>query len=182
MTADATPAPTPSTQTDLRPHFELYVERPPDQVLACLERRFHEVPWEGDMRGSHVQVMVPTAERHMWSPWLTFDVREEAGGTRLEGRFSPHPAAWTLYMALYAMLGFTGLGLLFFGVSQWLADQTPTALWGLPVLAIMAGLLYGVPFIGQGLTAQQMCAMRLFVSGCVRGEAQGAAADPSCSE
>jgi hypothetical protein len=44
------------------------------------------------------------------------------------------------------------------------------------VLVVLAALLYGVPFIGQGLTAQQMCAMRSFVSGCVRGEAEGSSA------
>lgn len=162
MSEDARTEP-PTLETDLRPHFELDLPCAPEIALANLERRFEEAPWEGDLRGTHVQVMVPEAERHLWSPWLTFEVTCSEAGCRLEGRFAPHPGAWTLYMAGYAVFVFTALGLGAFGFSQWVAGQAPTALWGIPACIVGTGLLYGLAFIGQGLTAKQMCAMRAFV-------------------
>lgn len=145
----------------------MVLQCPPEAVLAVLERHFAEVPWEGEVRGPHVQISVPQRERHLWSPWLTFDVACDEVGCRLEGRFAPHPGAWTLYLAGYAMLGFIALGLLCFGMSQWVAGQAPTALWGVPVAIVAIGLLYGLAFIGQGLTGRQMYAMRAFVESAV---------------
>lgn len=166
MVCGVTPT-TPPTETDLRPHFDMVLDCPPERVLTSLDEHFSEVPWEGDMRGGHVQISVPKTDRHLWSPWLTFEVRCDGDKCRLEGRFAPHPGAWTLYIAGYAILGFVALGLSFFGFSQWVADQPPTALWGVPVVLVMVGLLYGLAFIGQGLTGRQMYAMRTFVESAV---------------
>lgn len=161
-------ASSPGIETDLRPHFDVDLPCPPETALEVLGRRFEESPWEGDMRGNHVQVMVPKSERHLWSPWLTFEVQCSDSGCRLEGRFAPHPGAWTLYLAGYAIFGFSAIGLAGFGYAQWVAEQPPTALWGLPVCLIGVGLLYGLAFIGQGLTSKQMCAMRAFVKEAVQ--------------
>lgn len=164
---EAAAPPVPASRAELRPHFDLWVALPPDEALARLGTAFNEpaVTWEGDMRGSHVQLMVPEGQRNLWSPWLTFEVNAEDHGTLFTGRFAPHPSVWTMYMAMYAIIGFSALGLAFFGLSQWIAGQAPTALWALPVGAVLAALLYGLAFVGQGLTAQQMCGMRSFVAG-----------------
>lgn len=169
----------PTVETDLRPHFDLDLPCPPEAALEVLGKNFEQSPWEGDLRGNHVQVMVPESERHLWSPWLTFEVQCSEQGCRLEGRFAPHPGAWTLYLAGYALFGFTALGLAFFGFSQWVAEQPPTALWGIPVCLVGIGLLYGLAFIGQGMTSRQMCAMRAFVNQAVQEAASSTDDDPS---
>lgn len=168
----------PHVETDLRPHFDLDLPCPAEDALAVLAKNFETAPWEGDLRGNHVQVMVPAKERHLWSPWLTFEVQCSDEGCRLEGRFAPHPGAWTLYLAGYALFGFTAIGLAFFGLSQWIAEQPPTALWGIPACFVGMGLLYGLAFIGQGLTSKQMCAMRSFVKEAVKEAATGRASTP----
>jgi hypothetical protein len=152
---------------ELRPHFDLVVELPLEDVMVCLSDRFEEAgdTWVGHITGTHAQLVVPRKERHLWSPWLSFSVEEYESGTLLKGRFAPHPSVWTMYMAFYAMLLFSMLGLGFFGLSQWLAGEAPTMLWSLPIGAVIFLGLYGSAFVGQGLTARQMCAMRDFVQG-----------------
>lgn len=159
--------PVPHTETDLRPHFDVQVPQDLETTLAQLADAFEEGPFDGKVLGGHAQLMIPAERRHMWSPWLTFEIRAEDDGTRLEGRFAPHPTIWTLYLALYAMLGFSALGLTFFGLSQSIAEQSPTALWGVPVCLGLAAALFGLGFVGKGLTGQQMAAMRRFVQGAV---------------
>lgn len=160
----------PPNETDLRPQFEAELKCAPELCLATLNERFQVSDWEGSIQGNHVQISVPKADRHLWSPWLNLEVQGTDEGCRLEGRFAPHPGAWTLYLAGFAIFIFSGLGLLMFGMSQWVADQTPTALWGVPVTIVATGLLYGLAFIGQGITSRQMGAMRNFVQEALKVE------------
>ena len=150
---------------ELRPHFDLVVSLPTEAVLTTLAERFRDAngTWVGHITGQHAQLVVPRKDRHLWSPWLSFSVEEDEKGSLLSGRFAPHPSVWTMYMAFYAMLLFSMLGLGFFGLSQWLAGEAPTMLWSLPIGAVIGAVLYGSAFIGQGLTARQMCAMRSFI-------------------
>lgn len=136
--------------------------------MVRLSERFEEArgTWTGHITGTHAQLVVPRRERHMWSPWLSFSVEERDAATVLTGRFAPHPSVWTMYLAFYAMLLFSMLGLGFFGLSQWIAGEAPTMLWSLPIGLVIGVVLYASAFIGQGLTARQMCAMRSFIEDC----------------
>lgn len=152
---------------ELRPHFDLYVGLPPDDVMIRLRARFEagKRDWVGHSTGHHGQLVVPRAQRHLWSPWLTFDATEQEGGTLLSGRFAPHPSIWTMYMAMYGIVVFTMFGLGCFGLSQWMADEAPTMLWSLPIGLVLLAVLYASAFVGQGLTAEQMAGMRAFIEG-----------------
>ena len=166
---------------ELRPHFDLVVRRPPDDVMAHLSARMTETSndWDGRVTGRHGQLTVPSTRRHLWSPWLTFEASEHEGGTLLSGRFAPHPSIWTGYMAMYGIIVFTMFGLGCFGLSQWMADEAPTMLWSLPIGTILLALLYGSAFIGQGLTLEQMQGMRGYLKGCFDDdEAEWLAARP----
>ena len=153
---------------ELRPHFDLLVPLPTDQVMVRLTERFEGArpDWVGHLTGTHGQLVVPRTSRHLWSPWLTFDARAEDDGTLITGRFAPHPSVWTMYMALYGIVIFSMFGLGCFGLSQWLAEEPPTMLWSLPIGMILLAVLYGSAFVGQGLTAEQMRGMRSFMEGC----------------
>jgi len=153
---------------ELRPHFDLVVQLPVEEVMVRLAERFEDArgTWVGHIAGTHAQLVVPRSERHLWSPWLSFSVQEREDGTLLTGRFAPHPSVWTMYMAFYAMLLFSMLGLGFFGLSQWIAGEAPTMLWSLPIGLVVGLGLYGSAFVGQGLTARQMGSMRSFVEDC----------------
>ena len=154
-----------SRRPELRPHFDLYVGLPTSDVMVRLRTRFEagKRDWVGHIAGTHGQLVVPRAQRHMWSPWLTFNASEHDGGTLLNGRFEPHPSIWTMYMALYGMVIFSMFGLGCFGLSQWMAEEAPTMLWSLPIGTIILVALYASAFVGQGLTAEQMQGMRSFM-------------------
>lgn len=151
----------------LRPHFDLLVTAPKDEVSSRLAHRFAEGGdrWAGHIVGDHVQLVIRRKQRHIWSPWLTLALAEEEAGTTLRGHFAPHPSGWTLYLALYGMvlIGMTGLG--FFGLSQWMAGLPATALWSLPGGAVILLGLYASAFVGQRLSGEDMEAMRGFVLG-----------------
>ncbi len=152
---------------EIRPHFDLLVSRPPDEVMTHLSARLgDDSPWVGNVRGRHVQLIVPPKQRHLWSPWLTFEAQDHDDGTLLSGQFAPHPSVWTGYVALAGSVIFTMLGLGFFGLSQMLAGEAPTMLWSLPIGGVVLVILYLLSLAGQGLTAQQMQGMRSFVKAC----------------
>lgn len=153
----------------LRPHFDLLVPLDPSAVMARLAERFEQERgrrFSGHVTGLHGQLVVRRKERHVWSPWLSFEAKESGPETLVTGRFAPHPGFWTGYMAAFGSLAFTATGLGFFGLSQWLAGLPPTMLWSLPVCGVLALLLYLSGFLGQSLTREQMNDMRQFMEGC----------------
>lgn len=150
----------------LRPHFDVEVSAPPEAVLARLKEHFQtgQARFSGHIVDRHVQLVLRSHARNPWTPWLTFEVLDRhEGGSTLTGRFAPHPSGWTLYLALYGMVGITGLGLGFFGVSQWLAGLPADMLWAFPISLLVMGLLYVSAFVGQTFTGPDMEAMRSFV-------------------
>lgn len=149
----------------LRPHFDLEIDAPLPRVVERLEARFADGGdrFAGHVVDKHVQLVIRRRQRNIWTPWLTFEMSEEDGATRLFGRFAPHPSGWTLYLAGYGMVIITMLGLGFFGLSQWMAGLPATALWSLPVGAVLLALLYASAFVGQTWSAGQMDEMRRFV-------------------
>jgi hypothetical protein len=149
----------------LRPTFEIASELSVGQVKARLRENL------GGVRGSivatfiddTVELVPDPAIVHYWSPQLRLDLTEANGATHIRARFSPHPHVWTLYMAIHAVGAFGTIGAAMFGLSQYLAGQSPWALWALPISPVLAALVWAFAFVGQGLGAEQMYALRRFV-------------------
>lgn len=121
---------------------------------------------------------------HLWSPQLRLELSEVDGQTDIRARFSPHPHVWTLYLAIHVIGAFGTLGAGIFGLSQHLVGQSPWALWALPAAPVLAALVWALAFVGQGLAAEQMYALRRFVEEAVATSARNeqtwrAALDPS---
>jgi hypothetical protein len=88
------------------------------------------------------------------------ELKAEGEGTRLCCKFGPDPYLWATYV-----LGSMGLAVLTclalaFGVSQLIMHTTPTGLYAAPAGAVLAGLVYGASYVGQGLGSEQMYLMR----------------------
>jgi hypothetical protein len=79
------------------------------------------------------------------------------------GRFGPDPHVWTLYVALYAVAVFGAFVCLAFGISQWVAGGSPWVLYLSPLSVVLAGLVYGAAYVGQGLGSDQMYRVRVFL-------------------
>jgi hypothetical protein len=149
----------------LRPTFEISVELSAREVVDRVKERL------GSVRGSivatfiagNVEVVPDPSLVHFWSPQLTLRLDEADGTTLIHGRFAPHPHVWTLYVAIHALGAFGTIGAAMFGLSQYLAGQSPWALWALPISPVLAALVWALGFVGQGLGNEQMYALRRFV-------------------
>jgi hypothetical protein len=104
----------------------------------------------------HIILKVPTAERHYWSPQLSLELEAHHGGTLIRGLFGPKPAVWTMFMFLYAAVGFFTLMGLIFGLSQMMIDQTPWALWSFPAGVGIILIIYMVARAGRAIGSEQM--------------------------
>ncbi len=156
-----------------RPRFSLSSRLPPAQVCARVNAKIKADPrLRGIALEQHIELAIDGDEHHFWSPQLVLQVREaEDGGTLLEARFGPDPYVWALYLFSYGALLVLTFWALIFGVVQWTLGQTPTALWAAPALALLAALVYGASFVGQGLGAEQMYFLRATMADlCESGE------------
>lgn len=145
----------------LRPRFERTVAQPPSQVLAhlrALERPDAACP--GRVYADHAFVYAPPAERRVWSPFLTLDVRPHDGGSRLLGRFSPMPSIWTLFAASYAICAFSAFFAAMVALSQAGLGQAPWALGVWPAAALVALATFAFARYGRRRGHGQMEAQR----------------------
>ncbi len=165
----------------LRPSFELPVAGAAHEVMDRLRRRLREdAACHGISVGDHAELFLPPGSRRAWSPWLSVTVETGKAGVVLRGRFSPHPAAWTLVMFLIFLGSFAAFVGLVWGLAQWSLDQTPWALLAVPVaVAAIAGVVAAAR-TGQRLAAGDMEALRAGLERLVGARAQDAArTDPS---
>ena len=156
----------------MRPRFELVVPTTPGATLDGFRRYLNgaSAGCTGSITGRHVRFRIPEARRHTWTPQLDLEVEPHEAGSLVRGLFGPHPSIWTFIVALYAIIGFSALGGLIFAYSQWTLGQAPTALWSVPVALVLAGGVYMVALVGQGLSQAQMIELRGCLDEALRGD------------
>lgn len=154
--------------TDLprpRPRFEVDVPFAPDEVAARVRAALDqpEARLRGRVYRRVVQLEPCEDETHFWSPHLDVSLQENDGGTRLFGRFAPHPAVWTGFIATQAVIGFLGLCAGVYGASQWMLGRDPWALWLLALCVLAGAIVYLFAYVGQSLGQSQMYGLRAFL-------------------
>lgn len=171
----------------VRPTFELTVSLSAREVVARITSHLADARASVEpamIREQIVELVPHSSAVHLWSPQLRLELSEVDGHTDIQARFSPHPHVWTLYLAIHIVGAFGTLGAAVFGLSQHLAGQSSWALWALPMAPVLAALVWALAFVGQGLGAEQMYALRRFVEEAVATSAgkeqkMRAALDPS---
>ncbi len=142
----------------IRPTFSVPLRKEPDQAMEILRERLRGADFARCARskGRCVDLFVEGDERRVWSPYLSVQLEPSNDGSLLRGRFGPHPELWTLFVFLYASVGFfTVLGLIL-GFVQWQSHMAPWGLWGAWIGGPGLAILYTVSAIGQRLSAHQM--------------------------
>ena len=167
----------------MRPEFDLAVDDP-EGLLERLGKLLQEghPHCTGQVFPRYAILRMRDDRCHFWSPYLHVEARspdsdEERLSDRpcVHGRFAPHPNVWTMFMAIYGVLGMVAIGGLMYGFSQWWLGWTPWALAIAPASLAMIGFVYGAAFIGQGLGAAQMYELRSFLDrAAAEGEAETA--------
>lgn len=144
---------------------------PAEGLSEDVRRRLHALvrggAFTGSVAGNHMMLTVQEKDRHFWSPWLHLEVSEDGESVEVRGRFTPHPSLWTgfafCYFSLIVMAGFAVV----WGLSQWMIEERPTALWVALGCAVLVGLLWWSAQVGQRLARAQMEALRCAVQGVV---------------
>ena len=150
-----------SARPSPRPRFTLKCPHAPAEV----RRRVHGLI-EGSERlrglaqAERLELAIDGKENHFYSPQLVVRVEADGEGSKLDARFGPDPYVWAFYV-----MGSGGLCVLtffasMFGIGQWMVGQAPTALFVAPGAAVLAGLVYGASYVGQGLGSEQMYFLR----------------------
>lgn len=144
-----------------RPRFELVTSLPPEELVSRVRTFLSSSP---RMRGvalvDRIELSMANDELRFWSPQLVVDVSKDETGTRLSARFGPDPYVWGMYFLSYVGLGVLTMLALAFGASQLIMRTMPTGLYYAPIGAVLAGLVYGASFVGQGLGSEQMYLLR----------------------
>ena len=126
----------------------------------------------GQILERHAVVQLPPSRRTLLSPFLNLELVERDGHRVLKGRYSPHPNVWTGFLAVYLFLAMAGTVFAWYGLSQWMVDEPPTMLLGVPGSLAAIAFVYGAAVIGQGLTADEMYDLRALVDRAVRDTAE----------
>ena len=151
-----------------RPRFELTSPLVAEEILTKVGACLQEDPKVMGAVFPPDRIEVTIGEgQHIWSPQLAVVINSTDEGSHLCCRFGPHPHIWTLYVALYALFIILAIASASFGVAQLSADKTPYALFVAPVCLILAGLVYGGAYVGQGLGTDQMYQLRSFLDHCL---------------
>ena len=155
----------------IRPTFSISLSPDADTAMATLRERLEGTEYEECSRskGRCADFFVKDEERRVWSPCLSVQVEPAQDGSLLRGRFGPHPELWTLFVFLYAAVGFLAVLGLMLGFVQW---QSGMDAWGFRGACLGfpgLGVLYAVSATGQRLSAHQMEELRERIGELVEG-------------
>lgn len=142
----------------MRPTFELRVHQSRDEVLRALRALPDDERFKAAATQDHLTITVSDPHRHFWSPWLTVECHpdDDPSASRVEARFSPHPAIWTGVALTFIALATIAFFAAMFAAAQWMTDHTPSALYALALAALGAAALYWVSQVGKKLANDQM--------------------------
>lgn len=118
-----------------------------------------------------LELSIGESEVRFWSPQIVASITPaDGGGSLIAARFGPDPYVWAFYVLSYGALTIITLFAVIYGIVQWSLGQSPTALYVAPGAAILAGLVFGASFVGQGLGVEQMYFLRASLTDAVEGE------------
>lgn len=148
------------TLPPMRPQFAYDFPIDEDRALELLKGIMdtNDHPIEGRTAGNHLMLVIPTKDRHFWSPWLNIETLriQDSEHTTIKGRFSPNPSVWTGFMFMYSTLAVLVALAFVFGLSQ-LVLQKPAWAFLLIIPAVLsAAAMYWASLVGQHLAQNQM--------------------------
>lgn len=152
----------PLARPSPRPTFTLRSELAPAELRKRVNALIKSSPRVRGIAFDHrIEIAIDGDEHHFWSPQLVVKVHARAeGGCDLEARFGPDPYVWAMYLLGYGALGVVTFFAAMYGIAQLSLGQPPTALYVAPAAGVLAALVYGASYVGQGLAGDQMYFLR----------------------
>lgn len=165
----------------MRPTFEIPMKVDGTRTLARIKARLERggARVTGQVVGAHAFLQVPPERQTLLSPHLDLKLIRRGDKVVLHGRFGPRPNVWTGFMAVYSLLAMAGVGGLMLGWAQVSVKEYAWGFWLVPGSLALIAFVYGAAVIGQGLTQDEMYALRNFVDRMVAGDERE---EPPCGE
>ena len=156
MISRAKPRPRP------RPRFVLRSPLAPAEVAARVNEFIKSSPQVRGIAFEHrIELAIDGAEHHFWSPQVCAKIEPHTeGGAHIEARFGPDPYVWAMYVFGYGTLTVVSVFSAMFGIAQMTLHLKPIAFYVAPAAAVLAALVFGASFVGQGLGSDQMYFLR----------------------
>lgn len=156
----------------IRPRFNETLSVSQEEFRSNIEEALNKEDGViGSVSETYCVLKIPMAERHYWSPQLTLNLEEEEDNEthlRVRGLYGPKPSVWAAFFMSYAAIGILILFIGVIGMSQALLDKPAPILWAVPVLALVALVLYLVAQSGQKVGAEQMFRIHHFYETLVK--------------
>ncbi len=146
----------------IRPRFHFEAPCKAEDLLNSLKENLKKEgsACSGYVALQHVVLKIPYEDQHYWSPQMGFSIEEEKGKTIVRGLVGPMPAVWTLFVFIYAFIGFTGGFASIHGLSKWSLGDYTIYLWALPLTIMLMATAYIAGKAGQKLGKDQIRILR----------------------
>jgi hypothetical protein len=114
------------------------------------------LPCEIALLDRQIEISVPPAQRHFWSPFLNMLLETTGDHTTLQGKFGPNVNVWTMFLAAYVLLLLVGSTGLLIASSQFQLDQSPTGLYLSAACLAASALVWLAAQLGKRWAYDQM--------------------------
>lgn len=154
------------TSVHIRPRFKSTYNLTPAEIQSRVMAHIKEpnCMCTAKVIPGFIVLRIKESEKHFWSPQLSlsFEFDEDENKTVIRGLYGPNPTVWAMFTFGYAAIGISALFLGFYGFSKYTLGMNAHALYALPVLALMAALLYLIAQFGQKLGVEQTFTLHHF--------------------
>lgn len=160
------------TSIRIRPRFKHHVELSSKEI----QEKIHQSLKNEDAVCRAVQVpgytvlKIPAKSRHFWSPQLSLSLEEEDGKTFISGLYGPNPTVWAVFFFGYGAIGVLSLFATIYGLVEVILSKDWTFMLSLPILAIIALILYFIAQFGQKLGVEQTFEIHHFYESIVNSK------------
>ncbi|RMF19324.1 MAG: hypothetical protein D6761_00690 [Candidatus Dadabacteria bacterium] len=148
------------TDIRMRPGFAIPA-RNPNAILDRLETLVARDNSAFRLQRYDGHAILHVRHPHIWSPHLSISVHQnDDEQPELACRFEPSSNIWTLFMAAYLIAGFGAFISFCWGMGQWLAGESPVALWGAVIGTLLVTNTYAFSLFGRALGFDDMYRLR----------------------
>ncbi|QNL20505.1 hypothetical protein HZR84_00580 [Hyphobacterium sp. CCMP332] len=155
------------TSIRIRPRFKKQFNLKVEKVEEIIKKELNSRGiFTASLDSGHFTIRIKPEDRHFWSPQLSLSFEENNGKTLIRGLYGPAPNVWTIFLLSYLAIGVLSLFALFLGLSYWMLGQDVKILWAMPVLGIIAIIVYLIAQFGQKLGAEQTFRLHQFIESC----------------
>ncbi|MFY0591606.1 hypothetical protein [Roseivirga sp.] len=153
----------------IRPRFKEELKSSAEAYKVLIQNTIDTTTeFSGLVSQRYCVIKISQERRHFWSPQLTLSIEEKADDLlEIRGLYGPKPSVWAIFFMSYAALGLLTLFAAIYGMSLSMLNKPSQILWSIPIMALIALLLYLVSRTGRKMGNEQMLEIHQFYEGII---------------